>query len=279
MISHLSGRRARFVPQPLRQPPVLWLRGPAWIDGEHVVLDCRAASHYQPLASLKDIVRALTAIQLPEDAVVFAERFGLLRESRADRLVYLSEDPVARERVSFFTTEAAELRELIQVHRAVTKAVAGDRDSADFIRAWAQRSLTGSGDDTVRMCSADSGNLPAMLLDASQWVARTLTARLRGAEPLVYDRTVAGESVPPGTLRIGLDPQDLEQCCSLAIALMFAEKEPLDICPTCERAYISEDARQKFCTPACGQRARFLMRRKKERRALTASETGRGKGV
>lgn len=243
-------RRLEVIARPV---PIRWLRGPAWLDGEHVVLDCRAASAYEPLASLKDLVRALTAIHAPEDAVVFAERFGLLSESPASRLVR----PLARERVSFFTTEAAELRELIQVHRAVTKAVAGDHNSANFIRAWAQQLFEYVGDGTVMICSADSGNLPAMLLDASQWVARTLTNHLRGAKPLVYDRAVAGESVPPGTLRIGLEPRSLAQCCYLATALMFAEKEPIDICPTCKRVYISEDARQKFCTPACASRARF----------------------
>lgn len=250
-------RRLEVIARPV---PIRWLRGPAWLDGEHVVLDCRAASAYEPFASLKDLVRALTAIHAPEDAVVFAERFGLLRGSPASRLVpplARMVPPLARERVTFFTTTAAELREVVQVHSAVTKAVAGDRNSADFIRAWAQQLYEYVGDGTVMVCSADSGKLPAMLLDASRWVARTLTHHLRGAAPLVYDRTVAGESVPPGTLRIGLEPRSLFECCYLAIALNIAEKEPIDICPTCERAYISEDARQKFCTPACASRARF----------------------
>jgi hypothetical protein len=103
----------------------------------------------------------------------------------------------------------------------------------------------------------DSGNLPVMLQVASGFIAVQLTQELMFARPLVYDRSATGEAVRPGILRIGVEPGTLAQVCYLALAFALAEKEPLDVCPECERVFVIEDKRQKFCSPGCANRTRF----------------------
>jgi hypothetical protein len=107
-----------------------------------------------------------------------------------------------------------------------------------------------------------------MALAASRWIAEALTNNLFKAKPLIYDRAAMGEAVKPGILRIGIVPQSLMDVCYLSIALALAEKEPLKVCPECARVFVVEDARQQFCTPVCGNRARL-----RRFHAKTAGET------
>jgi hypothetical protein len=95
------------------------------------------------------------------------------------------------------------------------------------------------------------------LIYASDWVALGLSNGIGAARPYVFDRAERGEAVPPGRLRVGILPETLREVCYLAIAFQLADKEPLAICKECQRPFVIEDARQRFCTPACANRARF----------------------
>ena len=64
-------------------------------------------------------------------------------------------------------------------------------------------------------------------------------------------------------------PTTLEGVCYLTVALMLAEKEPIEVCcePTCGHFFVATDGRQKFCTPACGNRARYRRYQEKAAKA------------
>jgi hypothetical protein len=240
-------------------------------------MDCPRAEMYEPLRVLQPLLSALTAIHAPTDVVSFVQQFGLLHGPAPD-----SRDlPVtARDGLTWYTTTAREIREIVQLHRQVTRATQGDTDARTFLRHWATETFPQMDDGSTFTPASESQNLPAMALTASRWIAGTLTNNLFKAKPLIYDRAAIGEAVKPGLLRIGIAPQSLMDVCYLAIALALAEKEPLALCPECQRVFVVEDARQKFCTPACGGRAR-LRRFTTNRTAKTTTRkrTRRGKAT
>ena len=108
-------------------------------------------------------------------------------------------------------------------------------------------------------------------MEASQKAADKLNDGLAGdnAAPYVFDRAFIGESVCPGAWRLGVAPTTLEGVCYLTVALMLAEKEPIEVCcePTCGHFFVATDGRQKFCTPACGNRARYRRYQEKAAKA------------
>ena len=112
----------------------------------------------------------------------------------------------------------------------------------------------------------------SVLIEASQFAAEVLNHGLREGRPLVYDRAHQGEAVPPGQLRIGILPDTLLEVCYLMVALMLSDKEPVARCK-CGRVFVAQDARQKFCTPACASKARFQRFKAKHATAKKAKET------
>jgi CGNR zinc finger len=91
---------------------------------------------------------------------------------------------------------------------------------------------------------------------SSESAATGLNNGLVNAPIYVFDRADAGEPVAPGQLRIGAMAHTLEAVCYLNLAFTLAERQPIDVCPACQSIFIPTDGRQKYCTPACGNRAR-----------------------
>ena len=63
-------------------------------------------------------------------------------------------------------------------------------------------------------------------------------------------------STAPGGLRVGVLPDTLVGFCYLRVAYAIA-KEPIAVCDECNLPFVVDDKRQKFCEPACANRARF----------------------
>ena len=257
---------------PLRPLPVEWLRGPAWIDGEDIVVDRLRAATYHPLAE-PDVGIALARVRTPEDALAFVQRFGLLRES-----LYVRGQPLKplREKLRSFQNEAEELRDIFEVARLVRRGVETDPDAIGqlcqllFIPEDVEVSVrdektgeyvTRRAEDVYspdeRFVGADDRTI---LMYAYEYrVARPLSEGIVDSPPCVYDRSYMGESVSPGSLRVGVRPDTLAGVCYLSVALALADSMPLGVCadPTCRRPFFITDRRQRFCSRACGNRVRF----------------------
>ncbi len=99
-----------------------------------------------------------------------------------------------------------------------------------------------------------------ILMHANDYlVAQRLNEGMADAAAMVSDRAFAGESVPPGSLRIGIRPDRLEAVCFLSVALALVDRAVVGTCadPACGRPFFIVDRRQRFCSRACGNRVRF----------------------
>lgn len=226
-------------------------------------MDLTDARSYQLFKDEKRIGLALANVRTPDQVVAFVRQFGLLESSsepqrEALRKGHRSDEPhplgrsfvkyhplpPAREPVTTFLTEAATLREVIDVLHAVRRAAKGDADALVYLRTKAP----GYAD-------------PLVPWYASSLAAEELAIRLAHTMPYISEHTVFGDDEDDmratGYLRFAVLPTTLLQACYLDVALRLAEKEPIARCPACARVFVVEDARQKFCTPACASRVRF----------------------
>ena len=109
-----------------------------------------------------------------------------------------------------------------------------------------------------------------------RWVAEPLSEGIADVPACVHDRAFMGDSVPPGTLRIGIRADSLASVCylSVALALALADKMPVAFCadPACRRPFFPADKRQRFCSRTCGNRVRFQRFTDRHRTATTSQE-------
>ena len=286
---------------PLRPMPIPWLRGPAWIDGDDIVMDRARASTYHALAE-PGIGVELARVRTPDDAVAFAGRFGLLRQPMS-----LAGEPLKPLRQSFrsFEVAAEDLGYILDAERLVRHGTtSSDPETIGQLRQMLlipeDQDVSVRDDETGELVTRRAGDVytPAerfvgaddrtILMHAHEYlVARPLTEGMADSLACVHDRTFVGESVPPGTLRIGIRPNSLEAICYLSVALAFVERASIGICadPTCGRPFFIEDKRQRFCSKACGNRVRFRRFMDKQgtpddrsRERLMPARRGRGEG-
>ncbi len=230
-----------------------WLRGPAWISGDQVVLDFQRSTSYQPLMERRIWIE-LTRVRTPPDVVNFVTQYGLLEKSRDCRGLLHPKDIPAQdsEPTSDFIEAGAKLRHIAETMVYVRRAASGD----DGAMAWLR---DGFGRD-------EAADDRAVMMEASHSAAWAVNNGLlaSGANPYVFDRAQMGESVDPGHWRVGVLPESLRGVCYLMLALSLADREPLEICEQCERLFVVEDPRQRFCTPTCSTRARVARFAKKQ---------------
>jgi predicted RNA-binding Zn ribbon-like protein len=202
------------------------------------VLDVARAAWYDPLAE-PQIGVDFTKVQTPDEAVEFVQRYGLPNTAYG---ALGKEDVRGRhggpvKQLAQASTEilewAASLRELAHTAIRVRKA-AVEHDAKAMNRLRAR--FKGSDDRSV-------------LLRANAWVTGQLTIGLSESTAVFY-------SGAPGQFRIGIQPHTLHDVCYFMVARALAEKERLEACEECPRLFIKEDERQRFCSTACGTRAR-----------------------
>lgn len=257
---------------PLRPLSAEWQRGPAWIDGEDIVMDLNRATTYHALAE-SEIGIELARVLTPQDAVAFVERFGLLGLlSRS----LPGQHSKRREPFRCFEVAAEELRDVLQVARLVRSGANGDTKALSYLH---DRLLIRE-DEEVNVRDEATGELvhrPAfevytpeerfvgadertVLMYAHEYlVAKPLSEGIADVPACVHDRTFLGESVPPGSLRVAIQANSLASVCYLGVALALADKMSVSVCadPTCTRPFFPADKRQRFCSRACGNRVRF----------------------
>lgn len=262
--------------------PIRWRRGPAWVDGDNIVMDLRRSTDYQPLAE-PHVGVELSRVRTPKDATAFVQRFGMLRATREDhRVVQQMRAPEGRWaplREGFVDFEAAalDLHGILEDALLIQKAAGGDAKAIGELRERfvisEDREITvrdATGDLVVaqagdvlsaedRLVDADDRSV---VLRASHDTAGRLNDgwALDEATPYVFDRAFAGEhGVTPGTWRLGLAPSNLVGVAYLSVALALADRQPFAICEdrTCRRAFFVTDGRQRFCSSTCANRTRY----------------------
>ena len=246
----------------VRQVNRRWLRGPARLEGDTIVVDYARGTAWDPLSE-PALGRELARVRTPDDAVAFAERFGLLRDG-AEGIDRFPEALLpGREPFQVFAEAAESLRSITRTVLDVRSAVEGD---AEALLRLAARFFTSEAEPEPHPGIPDWDPPPqriratddrSLLIHASHWSGWQLSIALKDTRAFIYDRAERGESVSPGHLRVGILPRTLLDACYLTLAVSLADKDPLSICMECERLFVVEDARQKFCTPKCANRSRF----------------------
>ncbi len=239
-----------------------WLRGPAWLDGDMVVMTC--TSTYAPINE-PTLGIELANVHTSDDAANFVTRFGLLRSSsglgwKVETVKGLYRPEEKREPIADILSAATELRSIAQTAILVRKGAGGDEPSMDHLRSELQL--------------ADSLSDRSILLHASANVASMLSGGLASATPKVYLRGFADSAIQVvGMWSVGIEAETLLETCYLSLTLALSDEHPVEICGECGRLFVIEDPRQKFCTPACASRNRF--KRFKESKA-TKVKTKKG---
>lgn len=293
---------------PLRRVFIEWLRGPAWIDGDDIVMDRNRATLYHPFAE-PEIGIELARVRTPQDAVAFVERFGLLRtrvRMPQDAVAYVKylgllrqqpvsippEEPLGPLRESFrsFESPAKELRGILEVARLVQRGAHGDAEALSRLRDqvlvaedreigiydeasrdWVPRRMDDAYSPYERLVEADERTL--LMYAHEHLVAAKLSKGITDSPACFHDRTFMGESVPPGALRFAVVAESLVSVCYLSVGLALADRMPV-VCadPTCRRPFFPADKRQRFCSRACGNRVRFRRFTDKHGTATTSKE-------
>jgi hypothetical protein len=262
----LAGTNKKAIVRPLARN---WVRGPAKLEGDAVVVDFSRGSSYSPLGELRVGLELMT-VKTPEGARAFAERYGLLVISQDDR-----KQPSGRERVGAFLETSEDLNNIVKTMSLVRRASRGDADAVAILRArfitpidapihdetwppewkayWTQRTL----DERRERNAWDTRSLLIHASDFAAWGLNDgLMSGAQGSTPYVFDRAQQGEEVGPGQLRIGVLAESLKQVCYLTVAIMLSH-ESVAACQNCGNVFEISDPRQtKYCRPTCGNRYR-----------------------
>jgi len=280
---------------PVSPLPLDWHRGPAWVDGDDIVMDLANITRYQPRTQPQLGVE-LSRIRTADDAAEFVRQYGLLTKEADRHLPVEVERPAGtlREPFALFQRVAEDLRTVLETMLAVRLARSGDEDALHKLREWYWDLTEPVGSDGLsfeerytdrrlevvapapRLKPADEDR--SIMALASQVAAGTLNAGMIQGKPqvAVFDRAFAGEAVPPGSWRIGLEQSTLEVLCYMSVALTLTDQQPIGICaePSCRRIFFITDGRQRYCTATCANRARF--KRFKERHGGKAAASKEG---
>lgn len=235
----------------LRFAPFEWVRGPARYDRERdeIVITRSRTEQYIP-AEEPSLLFDLADVSSPDDAVVFAQRFGLFTKGPDDKEL--------RERFRDMREEAEMLWLYLRLYEVIRRALRGVADARrELASIWYQRleesarALEGFGVTTRP--PDDDDELVEWCIAFLAWMTNE---GMRGCELVVFGES-DGWSVAgwPNSL-LGHAYQEL--------AFLIGERRPVLVCEECGRVFPVSHGRQRFCDPACSNRSRNRRWRKGE---------------
>lgn len=225
-----------------RVTPQEWLRGPARIDGEWVVLDRNRARTYSPIEEA-DLMYDLAAVRRPPDALAFVQRYGLLRHG--------PEQDDHRERYQELEKEALRLSNVLRLHTIIALAVGNDREEAND----AIRELWSIEPDLRPIFEARAANDDELIDQATHIVAVMTNEGLAGVDFKV-EPSINYEGGKRGDFSLCAWSPTLLGSIYHQLALSIVNRVPLRACVECRRYFPVKDKRQQFCSPTCSSRAR-----------------------
>ena len=230
-----------------------WWRGPARIEGEWVSLDASRAEVFQPLSEA-GLLFDLANLRRPDDVVAFVRGYGLLRLGPG------SCDP--RERLSAFFSTAHTLASLLGLCRLIRTGLAGDREAHralwEVVYPWLSPALEPQPKTDEELMIGASQALAALISDGLAGV------ELRMNSDVEWRVGPGGETGRPDGFRLAPQISDLVGLAYYELALLITERVPMAACGECERFFIVDDPRRRFCSTTCANRSR--RRRWRERR-------------
>jgi hypothetical protein len=235
----------------LRQYPV-WVRGPAHIDGDEIVLNVEEArpfdafepEHYQTL--LPD----LAALHDPklQDPVAFVRRHGLLWHGPNE-----VDKGECRESLRDWSIEGLELHITILLYVALNEGI--DAHSGEPVRRFL-RSLRDIGVVWGRLPDDEGECLESASIHLAERITRVLEGcnqTFVAACSLVRDGKKVG---PAGDFRFSIDPPNLVGAAYNELASLIVTRAEFRECVGCGRLFQPDHGRQIHHTKSCGNRKR-----------------------
>lgn len=226
--------------RPVRAEPTTWLRGVATIAGEWIVLDPARAEEYEPYGET-ELVFDLANIRRPPEALVFVQRYGLLRHGPGAGSF--------RERFADFESEALAFHGLLHLCAFLRRAVNGDAEALGWLRdVWQphQRPM-------FQAAAADDGEL---LMQVSKVIALVISEGLNGTEQGIVSGAEWGDPPALDRFMLAARPPDLLGYAYHQVAMLLVNRVPTAPCQDCGRYFLVTDQRQRYCSKTCGNRAR-----------------------
>jgi hypothetical protein len=226
-----------------------WVRGPARIEGDEVVLDCGRAEEYD-IPTAKDLpfdlaflapLSARFGLQLAR-VVPFVRRYGLLRHGPEE-----SDAGELRERLDDWKEAAAEMAFILEQYRQLREAVRTNslEPVRPLIDAWSAGPATFSVNESE------------YLAQLSAVFAERMTAHLQGCTVGMTAAAVLNvKDSRPGRFLVTFHPPDLVAAAYVRLVQSIVSQAPLEECPGCGRIFEPESGKQKYHSKACATTTR-----------------------
>ena len=220
----------------------VWVRGPARIAGEWIVIDPSDVERYAPIETPpRALMLALAGVQTREQILSFVSRYGLLKHG--------PDAPVLREAVADFEEEAHLVYSMIYLAKALKGAVAGDLDQCDIVQALAPT--------ITKLFQAPAASEAELYVQASAAIGAIVSQKLQPTSLSIIAGCLLNADIPAGSFVYLEQPPNLLGFVYVQVARQLVERAPIMVCPECSRLFAPRHGRQRFCTPACASRGRF----------------------
>jgi hypothetical protein len=259
------------------RPRPTWVRGPAFIDGDEIVLAGEATEQYAAfdpehatrlvldlgkLAELGELVKGEKTLDIrlvdTGRALEFAETHGLLWHGPGQ----VSNGEV-RESLKDWVVAGVEF--VITTAMYLTIRQSQDEDSAEpirrYLRTWRDTGLF----KRISLSDNDSDLLEYACIQLAERISLGIsecTPTFTAACGLLDDGARVGEA---GDFRVGNDPGTLVGAANYQLGRLISHKRRVIACEECGEIFIPDDPRQRYHAK-CGNRKRQRERRERAAR-------------
>jgi hypothetical protein len=235
-----------------------WVRGPARIEGEEVILDEeRAVPYYifEPTGLMIDLAIIGAENWLtrdPHGILAFVRRYGLLWHGAADLGT-----GKCRESLSKWWDEAGDIMWMLDLYKRLIESI--EQDSANPLHEAIAR-------DFAQACQPEPTSDEDLMNCASVLLAEMITRKLEGctlgiASSVQLDVTPNG----PGIFLLQQNPPNLVAAAYVDLVQAMVSRAPMRKCIGCGQMFIPKSGKQKYHSPSCASTSRW--RRWKEKQA------------
>ena len=237
--------------------PFKWGRGPARLEFGAIVMD-----EVTPYVVESDEARvfALAGVRDPDDAVVFAEQYGMLHSGPRDAR------PLG-ERFFEWQQVAAQMTETISLVIELRRSQNGDASAKGLLRRYY---------DTVVARSSFYGPLPDGADVPLGDIADLIALEVNGYRIGVASVLVATETNGSYSWRFVIGANNLLGSIYQDLAELLVSGREMRLCVECGRPFLLTDPRRLFHNEGCAYRARRrrMLERKRERESGGAVDAG-----
>lgn len=231
-----------------------WVKGPAWIEDGHIVLDEERATRYfvyEPTDLVFDLLDLYRLDNLDaRDVISFVRRYGLLYHGGQD-----SGSGRCREPLDQWHEDLANLNLVARLYMGLIESVENSpteemRQTFEFLDVPKDYEPT------------DKERLEAVSVTLAEWITEGMEGTRAG---LASTCSLDVEPKGPATFLLLQRPANLLTAAYSQFAFLVANKAPMLNCPGCGRLFLPKSGKQKNCTPSCASTNRW--RKWKERQA------------